>query len=128
MSRFGKRGDAVQAFVDEVSATAPDRWQEVFAASTPTPEVLAAAEALREVGLSASVSSAIDSATRTAFRGLGLRKEDFRAGIGVSGLLTDIQYAASALAVGDALAPEHRRVLLEPFRATGFRSVADEPA
>lgn len=123
---FGAHGEAVEAFIDEVRATGPDRWQDVFALTTSGPEVLAATDAVREIGLSASVSSAIESATLKAFRGIGLRREDFRAGIGVSALLTAIQSAAAALAVGPALDPEHRRALLEPFRATGFTSVADD--
>jgi hypothetical protein len=39
-----------------------------------------------------------------------------------------VDSAAKALVVGEALAPEHRTLIFEPFVAAGFRSVADPAA
>jgi hypothetical protein len=126
--KLGPHGAAVEAFLDEVRASPPERFLEVYEQSAANTGVLEATRGLAAVPMSAAVSSAVESATMKAFRSLGLRKEDFPPRLGVSEVATALRSAAGALAVGDALAPEHRRVLLAPFVRAGFASVAGDDA
>jgi hypothetical protein len=122
-SKYGKNGAAVAAFLDEVRTTDLDRWRAFVALESPTREYSNAAKAARDTPLSASVQSAVYSASLKTVRGLGLA--DAGLGDGFMRISTRVKGAAMGLAVRDALTPEQLSVILEPFIALGFRSVAE---
>ncbi len=134
-SKFGKNGPAVEQFYREVSGTRDlGRWAKVLAGYNPKADI-AAMDAIRDVGLSASVDSAIGKATYTAVGPTGLADEDFpERERGAQKILGMVDLAAVALALASVLPAEHRRNLLGPFAAAGFVSVLvgmpdeDEPS
>lgn len=122
-NKYGKNGEAVAAFLDEVSATDLARWRAFFEMKLSSAELIAAVEAVNAAPLSASANSAVYGAARKAFRGLGLG--DSGLGKGISIIYARIDTAAKGLAVRDALTPEQLQVILAPFIAIGFKSVLD---
>jgi hypothetical protein len=125
-SKYGKNGEAVVAFLEEVRSTDLDRWRTFIELEAPTREYIVAADAARDAPLSASVNAAVYSTSLKTVRGLGLA--DSGLGKGVRRISTRVKGAALGLAVRDALTPEQLRVILAPFVAAGFRSVADPTA
>ena len=124
-NKYGKNGEAVAAFLDEVSATDLAGWRAFLELAPASDELIAAVRALNAAPISASARSAVYSAAQKTFRGIGLG--DSGLGTRISIIYSRIDAAAGGLAVRDALTPEHLRVILAPFVAAGFRSVA-EPA
>ena len=120
-NKYGKNGEAVAAFFEEVAATDLDGWRAFLDLESPGPELTAAGRAVNKVPMSASASSAIYGARLRTVRGLGLDQLNRRMAAATIG--SKVGRAAQALAVGDALAPEHRTVIFVPFVAAGFRSV-----
>lgn len=123
-SKFGKNGPDVEQFFDEVSNTSDrGRWAIVLSGYNPESDI-AAMDAVREVGLSASVDSAVGKTTYTAVAPIRLTDDDFpgvRGGVGK--ILGMVGLAAIALALGSKLPAEHRKALLAPFAEAGFTSV-----
>jgi hypothetical protein len=118
-NKCGKDGEAVAAFLEEVSATDLARWRAFAELESPSREFSAAVNAAYDAPLSASARSAVHSAYLRTFRGLGLADSGLGKGIR--------RISMMGLAVGDALAPERLSAIFAPFVAAGFRSVA-EPA
>jgi len=112
-NKYGKNGEAVAAFLEEVAATDLDGWRAFLDLEWPSPELTAAGRAMNKVPMSASVNSAVDGACLRTLRGLG----NIDRLMGASTIASRVEAAAKTLAVGDALAPEHLRVILEPFAA-----------
>jgi len=125
-SKFGPNGPDVEAFFAEVSEVCDlERWRVLLGGESPSKAVLRAMHAVREVGLSASVDSAIGKATYDALPPIGLSDASFPGLImPFSSLIEMLGLAAVALALGERLPLEHRRTLLGPFAAAGFSSVA----
>jgi hypothetical protein len=119
-SKYGPHGDAVAAFLDEVSAADKAAWYGFAETAVPSVAFAAATSALVDTPFSASVQSALYSAALASFRALGLKPADMPPGVRVSAISVRIDGALAAIAVGDKLAAEHRRTLLEPFAAVGF--------
>src|SRR6478752_2244375 len=122
-NKYGKNGEAVAAFLDEVSATDLARWRGLLELAPPSDELIAAVRAANAAPVSAAARSAVYGAALKTFRGLGLG--DSGLGTKISTIYSRIDAAARGLAVRDALSPEQLRVILAPFVAVGFRSVAD---
>jgi hypothetical protein len=122
-NKYGKNGEAVAAFLDEVSATDLAGWRAFLELESSSDELIAAVRALNAAPLSASARSAVYGAAQKTFRGLGLG--DSGLGKGTSIIYDRVDTAATGLAVRDALSPEQLQVILAPFVALGFRSVAD---
>lgn len=122
-SRFGKSGSDVEQFFREVSNTRdPGRWTKVLSGYDSRSRI-AAIDAIREVGLPASVSSAISKAKYSAVAPIGLADSDFPdVRRGVQRTLAMVGLAAVALALGAKLPSEHREALLAPFAEAGFTS------
>ncbi|WP_258724385.1 hypothetical protein [Cellulomonas sp. NS3] len=123
--RFGAHSELVEAFLDEVRSTGKDVWRRYAELALPSRAVVAAGRALNEVRLPAPVKTALYSASLDAFRSIGLTDDDLPEGVYVSRVAGGIQNAATALAAGESLEAEHRRVLLVPFDECGFDSVKD---
>ncbi len=122
-NKYGKNGEAVAAFLDEVSATDLAGWRAFLKLAPVSDELIAAVKAANAAPLSASARSAVYGAALKTFRGLGLG--DCGLGTKISTIYSRIDAAARGLAVRDALSPEHLRVILAPFLALGFPSLAD---
>lgn len=122
-NKYGKNGEAVAAFLEEVQATDLDGWRAFLELAPASDELIAAVKAANAAPLSASARSAVYSAAQKTLRGLGLG--DSGLGTKISKIYSRIDAAARGLAVRDALSPEQLRVILAPFIALGFRSVAD---
>jgi hypothetical protein len=120
-SKYGKNGEAVAAFLEEVSATDLAGWRAFVELESPSKEFTAAVSAAYDAPLSASARSAVISACQRTVRSLGLSS----LGKGIRGISARVDGGAMGLAVGNGLAPEHLQVILAPFVAAGFRSVAD---
>lgn len=121
--------DLVAAFLDQVRTADLDTWRALAAAAVPSRLSEEATRALADVALSASVRTSVHSAAVRAFRELGLRREDFDGRRDLPRVGTAISCAATAIAAGDRLGPEHLRVLVEPFARVGFeaaRSALDQ--
>ena len=122
-NKYGKNGEAVAAFLDEVSATDLSAWRAFLELESSSDGFGAAIDAVAAAPWSASARTAISSACAKIIRGLGLGNIVPR--MGVSIIASRVKVAAMGLAEGDALAPERLRVILAPFISLGFRSVAD---
>ena len=122
-NKYGKNGEAVAAFLDEVSATDLAGWRALLDLASSSDELIAAVKAANAAPLPASARSAVYGAALKTFRGLGLG--DSGLGTKISTIYSRIDAAARALAVRDALSPEQLRVILAPFVALGFQSVSD---
>lgn len=122
-NKYGKNGEAVAAFLDEASATDLEGWRAFLEGESLSREFTAAAGAVADAPLSASARAAVHSAYLKTFRGLGLADSDL--GKGIRRISLRLEAAAKGLAVRDALSPDQLRVILAPFVAAGFRSVAD---
>jgi hypothetical protein len=120
-NKYGKNGEAVAAFLDEVSATDLSEWKAFLELESPSREYSAAVRAAYAVPMSASVRTAVTSACQRTVRGLGLSS----LGRGITRISTRVDGGAMGLAVRDTLTPEQLRVILAPFVALRFRSVAD---
>jgi hypothetical protein len=125
-SKYGPHGDAVVAFLAEVSATDKATWYRFTEVAVPSAAIEAATSALVDTPFSASVSSAVYGAALASFRALGLKPADMPSGVRVSAVSVRIRGALRAIAAGDKLAAEHRRALLEPFAAVGFATAVAE--
>lgn len=125
-SKYGPHGDAVTAFLDEVSAADKATWYRFAEIAVPSAAFTAAASAQVHTPMSASVQSAVYSAALASFRALGLKPADMPPGVRVSAVSVGIDGALAAIAAGDKLAAEHRRTLLEPFAALGFATAMAE--
>jgi hypothetical protein len=121
--KYGKNGEAVAAFLEEVSATDLNGWRAFLELESNSAEFGAASDAVYQAPLSASARSAVYSACLKIVRGLGLANIGPR--MGASIIASRVEVAAMGLAVGDGLTPEQLRVILEPFVVLGFRSVAE---
>jgi len=122
-NKYGKNGEAVAAFLEEVSATDLDGWRTFLEHDSRSDEFSAALRAAYAAPLSASARAAVSGASIKTVRGLGLA--DIGQRMGPSIVANRVEVAAMGLAVRDALTPEQLRVIVEPFVAVGFRSVAD---
>jgi hypothetical protein len=125
-NKYGKNGEAVATFLGEVGATDLAGWRAFVELASPTDEFSAALRAAYDAPLSASARAAVASASQRTVRSLGLG--DSGLGRGIMRISVRVDTAAIGLAVRDRLAPEHLRVILEPFVAIGFRSIADAAA
>jgi len=125
-NKFGPNGPDVEAFFAEVGGVRDlERWRTVLEGKNSSKMVLRAVDAIDEVGLSASVDSAIGKAEYDALPPIGLSDASFPGLImPFSNLISMLGLAAVALALGDRLPLEHRRTLLGPFAEAGFSSVA----
>gem|GEM_PF-6486242 len=125
-NKFGPKGSDVEAFFAEVSEICDiEQWRTLLEGENSSKATLLAMAAIREVGLSASVDSAIGKARDAALPPIGLSDAAFPGMImPFSGLMGMLGQAAVALALGEKLPLEHRRTLLGPFAAAGFSSVA----
>jgi hypothetical protein len=123
-NKYGPHGEDVEEFLAEVEATTdPAVWDQILAQRDSGARV-AAGKALVQIGLPASVDSAVDRGARLAYRSLHLTRNDLpHAFLGLSDVYDTIGDAAAALALGNRLAPEHRRTYLASFAAAGFASV-----
>lgn len=124
--KFGPNAADVEAFFAEVSQTCDiEQWRTLLEGKNPSKAVLHAMDAVGEVGLSASVDSAIGKASYDALPSIGLSDAAFPGLImPFSRLMRMLGLAAVALALGEKLPLEHRRTLLGPFAAAGFASAA----
>jgi hypothetical protein len=123
-SKYGKNGDAVAAFLDEVRGTDLAEWRAFLELAAPTDEFGAALDAAFDAPLSASARSAVSSAALKTMRSLDLGD----LGRGVLRISSRVKAGAMGLAVRDALTPEQLGAIFAPFVAAGFRSVADVAA
>jgi hypothetical protein len=119
-NKYGKNGEAVSAFLEDVQATDLDGWRTFLELEAPSKELTAAVRAVSDAPLSASARAAVYSDSRKTVRGLGLG--DSGLGMGLKVISFRVNVAATGLAVRETLSPEHLRVLLAPFVALGFRS------
>lgn len=110
------------ALLEEFSATDPSAWRGFLQLESSNDGFGAAIDAVAAAPLSASARTAISSACAKIIRGLGLG--NIGPTMGVSIIASRVKVAAMGMTEGDALAPEYRRVIVEPFVALGFRSVA----
>ena len=122
-NKYGKNGEAVAAFLDEVSATDLAGWRALLDLASSSDVLSAAVKAANAAPLPASARSAVYGAALKTFRGLGLG--DSGLGTKISTIYNRIDTAAMGLAVRDVLSPEHLQVILAPFVAFGFQSVSD---
>jgi hypothetical protein len=125
MSKYGPHGQAVADFLAEVRASGHEVWAALLEHVRPSEAQVEATDAVMAVRLSASVRTAVDAEAVAAFRSLGLTPEEFPGRRQLMRIDDAINTAAFALAAGDQLAPEHAAILLRPFAAVGFTSVAE---
>lgn len=122
-NKYGTNGEAVAAFLEEVTATDLEGWRAFLELESRSAEFSAALRALGDAPLPASARSAVYGAVLQTVRGLGLG--DSGLGRGILRISNRVDAAATGVAVGDGLAPEQLRAILEPFVAAEFRSVAE---
>jgi hypothetical protein len=120
---FGPHGDLVGALLDEVASQRID-WSE-FEQGPRAERWLATAGALTEIRWPAALIDAVFSGSTRAYSSLGLRRADFSSPLGRSRVRAAIEGASQAIAAGEKLASEHRRVLLAPFVDAGFVSAVE---
>ena len=109
-SKYGKNGEAVAAFLDEVCATDLAGWQAFLQLAPSSDGLVAAVRAVNAAPLSASARSAVYGAALKTFRGLGLG--DSGLGTKITTIYSRIDAAARGLAVRDALSPEQLRAII----------------
>jgi hypothetical protein len=121
-SKYGKQGDLVAAFLDEVQTGHID-WA-VVAAESRTDAAKAAVRAISDVPWPASILGAVDNAGLHAFAARGLTRQDFEHPLDFGLVKSRVSSASQAIAAGGKLASEHQRALLQPFAEAGVRAAA----
>jgi hypothetical protein len=128
-STFGPHGADVEAFLAEVEARPEPALWDAIASRMDGDLNIAAGNAIREVGMSASLNSALNRAVGAAFRSLRLTKADVpSAFFGTSDVRTCIEKGTFTLALGDKVPGEPRRYMLALFADQGFASVLNSQA
>lgn len=124
---LGSRGDVVARFLEEVRRASVEDWRQYLQGVSGQPRG-ARREAFRtlEPGLSAAVEGAVDRAADEAYRSLRLSSDQFPGQEArFIALQTDVIAAAQAIAAGDTVRPESRRVLLQLFADIGFHTAGE---
>jgi hypothetical protein len=119
-AELGPHGGLVARFLAEVR-TRRVEWAEL-AVRADGPGVTPAMHAITELPWPRAVLSAVDGAGLDAFASLGLSRSDFTDPMALGDVRVSVLAAAKAIAAGDQLAVEHRRVLLQAFADEGFES------
>jgi len=112
-------------FLREVRRLRRPRLQLLARVVPLSQEYVDAVSALTVADIPQDVRDQVTEAADHVYLALWPKKKDYSL-FGRGAVRGAISTGAMALAAGDALAPEHRRALLDPWRQLGLRSLPDD--